>query len=239
MKPRPKGNRWEINYRCPGYSKNISERFDTYEEAKARIDEIQYEKKIGKLRPPVKSPEKEKSVAKKFITLSEFLDEYVQLYGLNHWGDSYLSDNRHRIEHYIKPYIGSVLLRDLTTHDLDVYYNQLLEKPGVVLKGHKQTDKAVSPSVIAKINGLLRNALNQAIAWGYITQNPAQYASLPEYTPGERVIWSEEDAASAIQLCDDPILRLSLLLAIGGSLRIGEVLGLTWDCVDLSDPSQP
>ena len=85
----------------------------------------------------------------------------------------------------------------------------------------------------------MRNALNQAIAWGYITQNPTQYASPPEYTPGERVIWSEEDAASAIQLCDDQILRLTLLLAIGGSLRIGEVLGLTWDCVDLSDPSQP
>ena len=239
MKPRLKGNRWEINYRCPGYSKSISERFDTYEEAKARIAEIEYEKENGVLRPPVKSPEKEKFIAKKFITVSEFLDEYVQLYGLNHWGDSYLSDNRHRIEHYIKPYIGSVLLRDLTTHNLDVYYNQLLEKPAVVLKGHKQTDKTVSTSVIEKIHGLLRNALNQAIAWGYITQNPAQYASPPKYTPGERVIWSENDAASAIQLCNDPILRLALLLSIGGSLRIGEVLGLTWDCVDLSDPSHP
>ena len=86
---------------------------------------------------------------------------------------------------------------------------------------------------------LISGSLNQAIAWGYITQNPAQYASPPKYTPGERVIWSENDAASAIQLCNDPILRLALLLSIGGSLRIGEVLGLTWDCVDLSDPSHP
>ena len=55
MKPRRKGSRWEINYRCPGYSKSISERFDTYEEAKARIAEIEYEKENGVLRPPVKS----------------------------------------------------------------------------------------------------------------------------------------------------------------------------------------
>ena len=47
MKPRLKGKRWEINYRCPGYSKNISERFSTYEEANARIAEIKYAKAIG------------------------------------------------------------------------------------------------------------------------------------------------------------------------------------------------
>ena len=154
MKPRLKGKRWEINYRCPGYSKNISERFSTYEEANARIAEIKYAKAIGALRPPVKPPSKEKFIAKKFITLSEFLDEYVQLYGLNHWGASYLSNNRHRIEHYIKPYIGSVLLRDLTTHDLDIFYNQLLEEPAVILKGHKRTDRTVSPAVIEKVHGL-------------------------------------------------------------------------------------
>lgn len=239
MKPRRKGNRWEITYRCPGYSKIISERFDTYEEAKARIEEIEYEKKIGELRPPVKSPEREKFISKKFITVSEFLDEYVKVYGLNHWGASYLSNNRHRIEHYIKPYIGSMMLRDLTTHDLDVFYNRLLDEPAVVLKGHKQTDKTVTPSVIQKIHVLLRGALNQAVAWGYLTSNPAQHASPPEYIPAERVVWSEDDAASAIELCNDPILQLTLLLAIGGTLRIGEVLGLTWDCVDLSDSMHP
>src|SRR5699024_4183461 len=61
----------------------------------------------------------------------------------------------------------------------------------------------------------------------------------PEYIPAERVVWSEDDAASAIELCNDPILQLTLLLAIGGTLRIGEVLGLTWDCVDLSDSMHP
>ena len=127
-------------------------------------------------------------------------------------------DNRHRIEHISSPISALYCSRDLTTHDLDVFYSQLLETPAVVLKGHKQTGKTVSPSVIEKIHGLLRNALNQAIAWGYITQNRTDSdASPPEYTPGERVIWSEEDAASAIQLCDDQILRLTLLLAIGGS----------------------
>lgn len=165
------------------------------------------------------------------------MDEYVQIYGLKHWGDSYYSDNHHRIEHYIKPYIGNVLLCDLTTHDLDLYYNSLLEKPAVILKGHKKTDRKVSPSVIAKIHTVLRAALNQAVTWEYIKKNPAEYATLPDYTPGEVAVWSTEDMQTALSCCDDPILSLAMHLAVGCSLRVGEVLGLTWDCVHITDGS--
>ena len=131
MKPRKKGQQWEICYRCPGYTKLVTERFPTYEAANLRVAEIEYEKSIGQLRPPVTARGKNKKPAKRFITVGELMDEYVQIYGLKHWGDSYYSDNRHRIEHYIKPYIGNVLLCDLTTHDLDLYYNSLLEKPAL------------------------------------------------------------------------------------------------------------
>ena len=33
----------------------------------------------------------------------------------------------------------------------------------------------------------------------------------------------------------NPVLKLAMLLALGCSMRIGEILGLTWDCVDLSE----
>lgn len=105
MKPRLRGKQWEISYRCPGYSKPIFERFPSYEAAKLRIAEIEYEKSIGQLRPPRTLPSKANQPSKRFVTVGELMDEYVQLYGLNHWGDSYLSYSRHRIEHYIKPYI--------------------------------------------------------------------------------------------------------------------------------------
>ncbi len=237
MKPRKKGQQWEICYRCPGYTKLITERFPTYEAANLRVAESEYEKSIGQLRPPVTAPGKNKKPTKRFITVGELMDEYVQIYGLKHWGDSYYSDNRHRIEHYIKPYIGNVLLCDLTTHDLDVYYNSLLEKPAVILKGHKKTDRKVSPSVIAKIHTVLRAALNQAVTWEYITKNPAEHATLPEYTPAEVTVWSTEDMQTALSGCDDPILSLAMHLAVGCSMRVGEVLGLTWDCVHITDGS--
>lgn len=237
MKPRQKGQKWEISYRCPGYSKPIYERFPSYEAAKLRIAEIEYEKSIGQLRPPQVSAQGDNSTSKKFTTVGELLDEYVQLYGLRHWGDSYLSYSRHRIEHYIKPYIGNVLLCDLTAHTLDRFYNSLQDKPAVILKGHKATDKTISPQVIEKVHALMKSALNQAITWGYIQTNPAANITLPKAKSQTREVWTPEQAQQAIDLCGDPVLRLAMLLALGCSMRIGEILGLTWDCVDMTEES--
>lgn len=238
MKARKKGKQWEVSYRCPGYSKPIYERFPTSEAANLRIAEIEYEKSIGQLRPPKILPASSKeNHIKQFVTISELMDEYVQLYGLNHWGDSYLSYSRHRIEHYIKPYLGNVLLRDLTTHDLDLYYSALLDKPAVILKGHKNTSKKVSPQVIEKIHTLLRSAFNQAVAWGYIQTNPALNAAPPKYQHTSRQVWTTNKAQKAVELCENPSLRLSILLALGCSMRIGEILGLTWNHVNISEES--
>ena len=49
MKPRKKGQQYEISYRCPGYSKPFYERFSSYEEANLRIAQIEYEKIINEL----------------------------------------------------------------------------------------------------------------------------------------------------------------------------------------------
>ena len=237
MKIRKKGQQYEITYRCHGYNKLFSERFPSYEEANLRSAQIEYEKSLGVFTPPKSTPLSIKRSKRKYITISELMDEYVQVYGLNHWGDSFLSCSKHRIEHYIKPYLGNVAVKDLTTHDLDLFYDSLQDKPAVVLKGHKKTDATVSLSVIEKTHALLRSALNQAVVWEYITTNPAERVTLPKYKPNKRTVWSASEAQYALDCCESQILRLAILLALGCSMRIGEILGLTWDCVDCADES--
>lgn len=168
--------------------------------------------------------------------MAELLDEYVQLYGLKHWGDSYLSSSQRYIEHYIKPNIGNVAVKDMTTHDLDVFYDRLLDQPAVVLKGHKK-DTIISPSVIVKIHALMSGAFKKAVGWKYITVNPAKNATLPERVKKERDSWSVSEVKYALAICENPVLKLAMLLALGCSMRIGEILGLTWDCIDLSEES--
>ena len=51
----------------------------------------------------------------------------------------------------------------------------------------------------------------------------------------ERASWPASEVKYALAICENPVLKLAMLLALGCSMRIGEILGLTWDCVDLSE----
>ena len=62
-------------------------------------------------------------------------------------------------------------------------------------------------------------------------------ATLPKEEHKERDIWTAETLSKAMKVCDDPILSLALNLAFSCSLRIGEMLGLTWDCIDIAPQS--
>ena len=229
MKAKKRWNRWEIIYRIPGYSSPFTEHFDTEQEANLRIAEIELRKREGSLKPPVRSKKT------RLLTVAEFLDEYVEKYGANKWGDSYYSVSVHRIEHYIKPLIGDLLLRDVTVMDLDDFYTQLLSTPAVVLKGHQDTDKTVSHSVIEKIDDLLSAAFNQAIKWDYISKNPVLSATVPAVPKKKRAVWSPAQAAKAINACTDLNLKVCLLLGIGCSMRAGEILGLQWAQLTISE----
>ena len=65
-------------------------------------------------------------------------------------------------------------------------------------------------------------------------KNPCIHATVPKHKAKKREIWTAEQLMYAIEVCDDELTKLALNLAFAGSLRIGELLGLTWDCVDIS-----
>ena len=68
-------------------------------------------------------------------------------------------------------------------------------------------------------------------------KNPCTHATVPKHTPQKREIWTAETLFHALEVCDDPKLRLCINLSFSCSLRLGELLGLTWDCVDISPES--
>jgi integrase len=231
MKPKKHGKKWQVVYRVPGYSKTISEYFDTEAEAKLRCAEVELYRMQGTLCPP---SEGRKAGPR---TVADLLDEYVTVYGTAHWGDSYYSYTVHRIEDYIKPAIGDLPLRDLTPQKLDLLYSSMLNTPAVVLPGHRDKTKTISYPVVEKCHCVLRSALNQAVRWGYIPTNPALAAKMPKAPSKRREVWTPADAQTAISVCEDLNLKASMLLAVGCSLRLGEILGLQWKQVHISEES--
>lgn len=87
------------------------------------------------------------------------------------------------------------------------------------------------------IHKLLRSAFNQAVIWEMMSRNPVLNATLPKEEHEVREIWTLETLLHALEVCDDEILSLAINLAFSCSLRMGELLGLTWDCIDVSEKS--
>ena len=232
MKPKKHGKRWEISYRIPGYLKMFHESFDTEAEANVRCAEIELSKELGTLAPPRQSENRKRRVP----TLNEFLAEYVSNYGVKKWGDSQYSVCTCQIRNYVNPHpIGERLITHINTQDIDLFYTDLMTTPAVLRKGHKNVGKTVGPSVIEKLNRTLKAAFNYAVKQGYILYNPVLAATIPEYEKSEVVVWEPEEAKRALDTCQDKTLKACMLLAIGGSLRIGEILGLQWDSVNVSE----
>ena len=204
------------------------ETFKTMSEANTRKTEIEYTQQLGTF------------VIPKCSTVSELMTEYVSLYGKTKWSPSAYTSNTGLINHYIEPYLGKLKLYEVTSHTLEKYYQKLLTTPAVpaiCVRKYTNDTRMVTTATIRKIHNVLRSAFTQAMKWDLIDKNPAVYATVPKHECKEREIWDAQTLFKAIECCKDPRLKLCLNLAFSCTLRIGELLALTWDCVDISDES--
>ena len=201
------------------------ESFKTMEEASKRKKEIEYKEQIGTFIVP------------KCKTLDELLREYVDLYGKNKWSLSTYRSNIGLITHYISPKIGTMKLSDINTRVIERYYQALLKTEAVPNNARKPKKKLLTAHTVQDIHKILRSCFNQAIKWDMMVKNPASNAMVPKAEYAKRDIWTAETLFDALHRCGDPRLALALNVAFCCSLRMGEMLGLTWDCVDVSEES--
>lgn len=170
-------------------------------------------------------------------TVNDLLDEYMSIYGVNTWAMSTYESRKSLIANYIRPLIGDMKLEDVTPRIMDKYYRDLLSVKAVSSKYVKARTEYLTPHTVREVHKTLRNAFNQAVKWELMTRNPVEHATLPKEEHKTRDIWTAEVLQKALEACDDDILRLAINLAFSCFLRMGELLGLTWDCIDISSTS--
>ena len=234
MAIRKRGNCYQVSYRCPGERSPRTETFKSEDEAVIREMQIKLAKKNGTFEPPIRISKGCVQV-KRDITVSDFLDEYVEVYGLKKWGNSYYSMSTGLIKNYIKPYIGNRYVRSFTVRDVDAYYTMLLDKPAAVVSGHLDTGAKITAHTIGRIHKLLKSAFGKAVVWEYTAVNPTIGATLPTAKAEKREVWSDDEAIAALSACKEQPLRICLYLALGCSMRLGEILGLQWTNVHIED----
>mgnify|MGYP004501708651 FL=1 len=120
---------------------------------------------------------------------------------------------------------------------MDKFYQSLLKVKTKSVQNKKPKNEYLTLHTVREIHKFLRSAFNQAVKWELMTRNPVLNATLPKEEHQKREIWTAETLMYALEVCDDDILSLAINLSFACSLRMGEMLGLTWDCVDISEKS--
>ncbi len=206
-----------------GETKQKWETCHTHKEALKRKAEIENQQFNGTFLPPNKT------------TVESFLEDFVRTYGVNKWGVSMYDSNTAIIANYVNPIIGDMEVQAVTTRVVDQYVQTLKKTPAVSRNNRKARTQYVTDKTIVKIIKVLRCAFKQAVRWELIGKNPFDNVVLPKVEYKKRDIWDADTIRKALDECTDSKLYIAMNLAFACSLRMGEILGLTWDNVHIED----
>ena len=173
-------------------------------------------------------------VAPNTDTVENFLETFIELYGYQKWSVNTLAKNRSIIKYYILPFIGNKKIQEIKPIIIEKYYHDLQNSRSVLpLKNNK--DGRVTTSVLRDVHKLLRCAFGCAERWELIASNPFTKVTPPKHEYAKRQIWTAEEISKALEVCEDPKVSIAIQLSFACSLRLGEVLGLQWKNVFISD----
>ena len=184
----------------------------------------------------------QKEVAQKLREISVEIDKRTYLAPtkltvkdwLDTWVKEYLEDIKpstkylytRNVEMYIIPNLGSVKLDALTSPMVQALYNRL-HKPD------KKDVKPLSAKTIRSLHGVLHKALQQAVLNGYIRVNPTDACKPPRVVKKEIQPLDETQVSEFLKAIQGHPHEYLYKITLFSGIREGEVLGLTWDCVDL------
>jgi len=217
----------EADPQVPGKQKQTWETFNTEDEAMLRKAEIELEKARLKL-----------GVKATGVTVRKLLSDFIEIYGSSKWALSTYTSNKALIDNYINPLIGDIDLSLINGLFADKFFKNLSKTKYIAtVQKTRNINKTLAPSMLNSINKIMRCAFNQAIRWEIVTANPFNNATLPDYHPAETKIWRATEITSALSACGDTRLELAINLAFACSMRAGEITGLQWSNVNVSEKS--
>lgn len=153
------------------------------------------------------------------MTVGEWLDLWLKDYTLNIRPATLAAYEQH-VRVHLKPSLGGIPLTKLQAAQIQRTYNDLLR------------NRKISPKTIKNIHGVLHRAMEQAHEMGYLKVNPTRGVVLPKVEKKLLKTMEDNDVAAFLREIEGTPYENILYVAVFTGLREGEVLGLTWDCVD-------
>ncbi|MEG1381518.1 MAG: site-specific integrase [Ruthenibacterium sp.] len=160
------------------------------------------------------------------LTLAQWLDiwlaEYVKPVAKHNTYASY--ELMCRV--HIKPNMGASKLQAVTAYMLQRFFNSL--------QSGDNGAKPLSPKSIKNCHGVLHRALATAAELHYIPFNPADNVKLPRVVRKEIKPLNETQIGAFLKLLEQEPYKNLYIIALFTGMREGEILGLSWDCIDFT-----
>jgi integrase len=128
----------------------------------------------------------------------------------------------HSVEGHLVPFFGGKILSEIRPQDVEAFRGQRKKKNG----------NPVSVQTINHDHIALKHCLNVAIRRGLLQSNPASKVPIPNPENERDRVLSDEEWSKLYQAAK-PHLRPVLLTAYQLGQRFSEIVGLTWDRVDI------
>jgi integrase len=166
------------------------------------------------------------------ITVGEYLDRWFA----NHARK--LSPTTRRryegiIRHQLRPGLGSIPLQKLTPLHIETFLGHL-EREGR-RDNKKSKPPGLAPGTVTYAYRVLHAALEQAVEWEMLARNPAARVEPPKVEKQEPKVLTEAEATHLLDTLRETYLYLPAFLALYTGMRLGEILGLRWEDVDLKN----
>lgn len=131
--------------------------------------------------------------------------------------------NKHWVENINKS-IGHVHVKDLNVKILEDFYNEL------------RNTTHYSDKTIQHHYTIISTALNKAVIWGYILNNPNARIEKPKIRKKEIECYSPEEVEKLLAVLKTESLKYQalIMLALDSGARRGEITGLIWEDVDFN-----
>lgn len=152
------------------------------------------------------------------IKLKEFADEYIEHTSLS-CSEAYVARSIKPTFRNFIPYCGNIYLSEVTVKNAEVF----------LLKRFQESKYS------AKLfHRVLKAAFNKAIAWEYIGDNPFTKIRLPKIQTKEPIFITYNELKLILNHTNREIYRDIFQFAFFTGLRAGELLNLTWECINLN-----
>ena len=198
----------------PGTGRQIQRSFSgkTQKEVREKMQAAAVELNEGTYQQPSK------------MTVGEWMDIWARDY-LGGVKPMTVVNYEQHIKNQIRPALGAIKLEALNTHAIQSFYNDLRKSHG--------EKKGLSAKTIKCIHSILHEALQQAVAVGYIRFNPSDACELPRVEKKEVKPLDSEAISAFLKVIQGHRFEILYLVTLFTGMRRGEVCGLTWDCIDL------